>query len=806
MAHFFRLKQSNAPFAKLLDRFATFVGFFTAGFGLFILAGWTLHIQRMKTFLPGQVAVKANAAVCFLLIGLALALTKRKQTRHRLGSLVAGILAVFTAIIAALSFLEFQFGWDFGIDQLLFKAGPADLPGSVRAGLMAPLAALVFCLLGMAVALLNFEGRLCRASVQASACVAAAGSMFGVLDFVLDPQNTHTHIAPTTAFVLFLFSFGVMFSRSDSGLGGLFASPTSGGFLLRILFPAAVIVPIFIGWLRWKGQTKGLYGDWTGLALMIVACTILLAGFTVWTALVSDRSDQRRQAAEESIRNLASIVDSSNDAIIGKSLKGIVTSWNRGAEAIYGYKAQEMLGHPMSPVIPANRAEEFRSLMRRVLAGEQIQNLETERLRKDGTSIPVSLSVSPIRDEVGAVVGVSTVARDITERKQAEAKLRESSLYARNLIEASLDPLVTINREGKITDVNRATEEATGVARDNLIGSDFSSYFTEPAKAEAGYQRVFAESRMRDYPLAIRSIHGKVMQVLYNATVFRNMGGEVEGVFAAARDITELKQAEEELRKLNEKLEERVLQRTAQLEAANKELEAFTYSVSHDLRAPLRHISGFSKILSEDFSEGLPSEAHHLVQRIEDGTHRMGLLVDDLLNLARVGRRELSLQVTGLRSIVDEVIASLAPDVGNRSVEWKIGDLPYVDCDAALMKQVFQNLLSNAVKFTRPRPSAVIEVGQQERGGMLVVYVRDNGVGFSMKYSDKLFGVFQRLHRVEDFEGTGVGLATVQRIVQKHGGQAWAEAELDKGATFYFTFGGERTENKPKAVMAGEKA
>jgi light-regulated signal transduction histidine kinase (bacteriophytochrome) len=246
-----------------------------------------------------------------------------------------------------------------------------------------------------------------------------------------------------------------------------------------------------------------------------------------------------------------------------------------------------------------------------------------------------------------------------------------------------------------------------------------------------------------------------------------------------------------------------------ELTASIKELEAFTYSVSHDLRAPLRHISGFSKILAEEFGSNLPTDAQHHLQRIQEGTQRMGVLVDDLLNLARVGRRDLSLQVSGLKSIIDEVITELAPECAGRQIEWKIGDLPFVACDPGLMKQVFQNLLSNAVKFTRPRTQAVIEVGQKNEDGTPVVFVRDNGVGFNMKYADKLFGVFQRLHRPEDFEGTGVGLATVQRIIQKHGGRIWVEAELDKGATFYFTLGVSektQTETKTKAAMAGDQA
>lgn len=247
---------------------------------------------------------------------------------------------------------------------------------------------------------------------------------------------------------------------------------------------------------------------------------------------------------------------------------------------------------------------------------------------------------------------------------------------------------------------------------------------------------------------------------------------------------------EEEIKRLNVGLQQRSTElETAnqELESANKELEAFTYSVAHDLRAPLRHIDGFAKMLLEEESAGLSAQAGRYLTRVCEGTRQMGQLVDDLLNLARLGRKPLNLQVTGLNSLAEEVAREIKAENPQREIQLNIQPLPFVECDPALVRQVFSNLLSNAVKYTRPRACAVIDVRQISADGQPAILVRDNGVGFSMKYADKLFGVFQRLHRAEDFEGTGVGLATVQRIVRKHGGRIWAEAELDRGATFYFT-------------------
>jgi light-regulated signal transduction histidine kinase (bacteriophytochrome) len=255
--------------------------------------------------------------------------------------------------------------------------------------------------------------------------------------------------------------------------------------------------------------------------------------------------------------------------------------------------------------------------------------------------------------------------------------------------------------------------------------------------------------------------------------------------FVIHRETSRRNRAEQNLKHVNERLE----RRTADLSETNIELESFAYSVAHDLRAPLRHIAGYSNVLVQDYGPQLDEEGLRYLGKIGDGAQEMGRLVDDLLSLSKIGRQQLSLQKTPLDSILRQVVEDFAPECSGREVEWRIGALSSADCDPALMKQVFANLVSNALKYTRKREHAVIQVGQTKQNHERVIFVRDNGVGFDMQYVGKLFGVFQRLHKARDFEGTGVGLAIVQRIIRKHGGRIWAEAKLDQGATFFFTIG-----------------
>ncbi len=365
--------------------------------------------------------------------------------------------------------------------------------------------------------------------------------------------------------------------------------------------------------------------------------------------------------------------------------------------------------------------------------------------------------------------------RDTLERRRTEQALRRANDYNRSLLEASLDPLVTISPDGKITDVNKATELVTGLTRQELVGTDFSDYFTNPQKARAGYQQVFREGWVQDYELEVRHRDGHLTPVVYNASLYRDEAGKVTGVFAAARDITERKRAEEALKEYS-----------AELARSNADLQQFAYVASHDLQEPLRMVASFTQLLARRYQGKLDADADEFIGYAVDGARRMQALINDLLTYSRVGTQGKEFAPTDCEDLLEGVLTNLQKATKETAAVVTHDPLPTVWGDAPQLAQVLQNLIANALKFHGPEPPRV-HISVQSRDGDWRFSVRDNGIGIDPQYADRIFVLFQRLHPMAEYPGTGMGLAIAKKIVERHGGRIWVESEPGKGSNFCFT-------------------
>lgn len=515
---------------------------------------------------------------------------------------------------------------------------------------------------------------------------------------------------------------------------------------------------------------------------------------------VTDITDRKRAEIELQALSARSqaILAAIPDIIMEVDTNKVYTWANRAGLEFFG---DEVLGKEAATYFEGEQ-DTYAQVQPLFDGKDETYYVESWQRRQDGEKRLLGWWCHVLKDAAGNVVGALSSGRDITERKRADETLRESQARYRRLHESMTDCFVQTNMLGEIVDVNRSYLAMLGYAEDEVFKLRYQDL--TPARWHAFEQQIVeAQIMPRGYSDVYEKEYirkdGTVLPVELRAYLLRDTQGQPSGMWAVVRDITERKRWEDELRRMNAELEQGVAARTAQLEAANKELEAFAYSVSHDLRAPLRAMHGFSAALLSESRDQLDEQGRHYLDRIGAAAKHMGELVDALLELSRISRREMGHQPVDLSALAREVAAELQTQDRQRKVEWVVADDLMAQGDANLLSLALQNLMGNAWKFTGPRPQARIEVGVLPRAspasaaglvtaeGERVYFVRDNGVGFDMAYADKLFSPFQRLHGTREFPGTGIGLATVQRIIARHGGRVWAEAKVDQGATFHFT-------------------
>ena len=575
-------------------------------------------------------------------------------------------------------------------------------------------------------------------------------------------------------------------------------------------------------WNLWHAQYWLAGGLKAVTAVASVATAILLAwlvpqalelpNLSDWAranvALESEIHERREleidlRISESRFREQAELLELTHDAIIVRNLRDEITYWNHGAEELYGWRVEEILGKTPQDLLHTlypNALEEIEAETQERGSWEG----ELRHSRRDGTVVTVSSRWVLRRDAQGNPDGILESNRDISAKRDAEEARRQSDernrlneIRFRLLIDAVKDyAIISLDADGLVTSWNSGAERLKGYAADEMIGQHVSRLYRKEDIERGNLQNELRQAA------AAGHVEGEGWRVRKDGSQFwaevvtsglRAADDELIGFVIIDRDISARRAAEKQIQALNLELTRRV----DELGGVNRELESFSYSVSHDLRAPLRHVDGFARILKEEHSAKMTPEAIIYLDRILTAATHMGQLIDDLLNLAKIGRLELRRERAQIAGLVKQAIAELPPEAKERNIEWWVEPLPELNCDARLLKLIFTNLLSNAVKFTRNQANAVIEVGSRVTDGQATIFVRDNGVGFDMQYADKLFGVFQRLHRQEDFEGTGIGLATVQRIVRRHGGEIWAESQLNSGTTFFFTLG-------PRSEASGE--
>lgn len=494
-------------------------------------------------------------------------------------------------------------------------------------------------------------------------------------------------------------------------------------------------------------------------------------GSTVHLAVTHDITERKR--AERAALLLSAIVDSSDDAIISKDLDGVITSWNKGAERLFGYTAEEAIGQTVaSLLIPEDRQDEEPDILARLRRGERVDHFETLRRRKDGSLIDISLTISPVKNAQGVIIGASKIARDITERKRIESALMESEARFRQLADTMPQMVWTARPDGHVDYYNERWYKFTGFSHGPSADAIWESILHPDDLERARETWHAAVDSGKPYNIEHRFLDRQEKRWRWfvgRAVPVRDAAGEVVRWFGTYTDIDEQKGVEDELRR------------------ANEDLKQFAFSASHDLQEPLRTVKIYSELLTRRYADKLDGDALKFMQFLRSGATRMETLVRDLLAYTQVATFDAPLEVVDANEAMKAALANLSGAIADSGAQITTGPLPALPVNGTHLQQLFQNLIGNAIKYRSPERSPAVHLGAERQNGYWVFSVVDNGIGIDPKYKENIFGLFKRLHSSDEYSGTGIGLAICQRIVDRYHGRIWVESEPGQGSTFRFT-------------------
>jgi PAS domain S-box-containing protein len=481
------------------------------------------------------------------------------------------------------------------------------------------------------------------------------------------------------------------------------------------------------------------------------------------------------KVAERAALLLNAIVDSSDDAIISKDLNSIITSWNKSAERMFGYTAAETVGNSITMLIPPERLQEEPQIIARLKRGERVDHIETQRLRKDGKLIDLSLTISPVRDAAGNIIGASKIARDISSLKAAD---RTSHILSA-IVDSSDDAIISKNLDGTIMSWNKSAERLFGYTAEEIIGRPITTLIP-PDRLEEEPQ-IIAQLKRGERVDHIETQRvrkdGTLIDLSLTISPIKDSTGKVVGASKIARDISQ--------RKLNEARQRQV---ENALRRANEDFEQFAFSASHDLQEPLRSVKIYSELLTLDYADAFTGEAKEYLRHLRTGASRMEMLVHDLLSYTQVAKYDRPAEPFPAAEAFSAALANLDAVIAKSNARVTAGELPALPVHGAHLQQLFQNVIGNAIKYRSPDREPVVHVRAVRADGHWLFSVSDNGIGIEAEYKETIFGLFKRLHTGDQYSGTGLGLAICQRIVERYHGRIWVESEPGKGSTFFFTF------------------